>query len=104
MKSPLDLLSDLPTTRVLVRASVLALGLATVGCSGDVVAPTCGPCCHDPEGHPECAPGSDAGMDAGADEPDAATSEPDAGADAGILVGPTCGPCCHMPETCDGGF
>jgi len=93
------LLTDLPKTKSLVHATVLAMGLATVAsCSGDDVsgpAPTCGPCCHG--GGPECddtgAPPpidsgamdsmADAATDAAADAADAADdATTDAPADA----------------------
>jgi len=101
------LLTDLPKTKALVKASVLAVGLATAtataGCGDDgtgggdtgpadtgiitdsamdtiTLAPTCGPCCHG--GGPEC---DDTGappppVDAGA--ADAASDAADAVADA----------------------
>jgi hypothetical protein len=71
------------------------LSAAAGGCF--MTAPTCGPCCHDPEGA-ECQAELDAG-DIGLDD-DAGQND-----DAGILA-PTCGPCCHspeLPECADGG-
>ena len=104
------LLTDLPSTKSLVKASVLAVGLATAaaGCGDDgrrtgdgavgdsatdstltdtiSVAPTCGPCCH---GGTDCdsslPPLPDSGVDAGdamADAPEDAGDASDATPDA----------------------
>jgi hypothetical protein len=99
------LLDDLPTTRQLVRASILAVGLvsAAAGCGDDMrvptdssagdtsVAPTCGPCCHGGTDCDSSVPildsavdsGTDAAEDAASDAsgdaaPDAADAAPDA--------------------------
>jgi hypothetical protein len=88
------LLTDLPTTRQLVKATILAVGLAAAapGCGDDGgtpdtggPAPTCGPCCH---GGTDCdsslPPPIDSSVEAGPADasPDAADASGDAAADA----------------------
>ena len=125
MRSPLDLLSDIPSAQALVRATVLAAGMAGAALGGcgesiDPPAPTCGVCCHTPDA-PECAPdaGQDAGsVDAGAVSIDSGPVDPvdsgpmDSGSadsgpdqvDANITIAPTCGVCCHGGPGCDAGI
>jgi hypothetical protein len=88
------LLTDLPSTKQLVKASVLAVGLAAAapGCGDDTTsgppdgaAPTCGPCCH---GSPDCVedtsvpPPLDSGVEAG--PMDASDDASDAASDAAM--------------------
>lgn len=103
---PSSLLANFPKTQALVRAGVIAVGVASAatvgaGCtSEDEVAPTCGICCHSPD-DPSCR------EDAGSGGEDAGVLEDAGMVDAGMEdagIGPTCGPCCHGGAGCDGGL